>query len=876
MQPSQDHGSIVPGRTRPTDSFAGGLAVWVVLGLIVASAALAAPLRAYAATPDQRVDLLLARMTLGEELSLVGSGVAGIPRLGVPPLVFTDGPNGVGEGAQHVTSFPDAVNIGASFDPALARRYGQALGAETAASGKDLIGAPTINIIRSPRWGRAAETFGEDPFLTSRLVAPEIEGIQSRHVIAEVKHYAAYNQEVDRFGPALLAPGVNVQVSDRALQEIYFPGFRAAVGTGGAGSVMCSYNRINGTPSCQNDKTLSELRSLGLRGFVEPDATLAVRDVLAAARAGVNNFQLGSIASAGAGVLGGQGKAETVILSDAVASGSLPRSVVDNSAREILVAMDRVGLLDHPAPALQKSPSKASDRALATAISTQATVLLKNRGGTLPLTRATRSIAVIGADAGPGTQSEEAGSPAVLPGRPVITPLAGIGRRAPLGTRVSYVAGTRGVVALPVLPSRVLSPTSGSGHGLSGTYFAGADFSGAPVEQRNVAAIDFASTSRAPLQPIPGTKASSARWTGTLTPPTTGLYQFSIAAAGIAKLSVAGHQIILTNTEYVSGAPLFPGAPALISLASVRLRAHHNVTIAVEYSTGLSIGGAELHLGWEPPSPTPIDRAVAAAKRARVAIVFANDRTGEGMDRTSLALPGDQDRLIAAVARANRHTVVVLHTAGPVLMPWRRRVASIVEAWYPGQMSGRAIARTLFGDVDPSGRLPVTWPASARQGPTATTRAFPGIADTVSYAEGIFVGYRYYDHFGQKPLFPFGYGLSYTSFTLGHLQVKAMAGGSYRVTVQVRNTGRRRGSDVVELYLGDPSAAGEPPRQLKAFAKVSIAPRGHRSVRLTLPRSSFAYFNPSANAWAVAPGHYRLEVGSSSRDLPLHTQIGVR
>ena len=306
------------------------------------------------------------------------------------------------------------------------------------------------------------------------------------------------------------------------------------------------------------------------------------------------------------------------------------------------------------------------------------------------------------------------------------------------------------------------------------------------------------------------------------------------------------------------------------------MRAQHPVRIAVDYSTGVSIGGAELHLGWELPNPEAIQQAVAVAKRAQVAVVFANDRTGEGMDRSSLALQGDQDRLIAAVAKANRRTIVVLHTAGPVLVPWRDKVAAIVEAWYPGQMSGRAIAQTLFGDVDPSGRLPVTWPASPRQGPTASARAFPGINDTVPYAEGIFVGYRYYDHFQQSPLYPFGYGLSYTTFTLSHLHVRAVPGGGYRVTVDVRNTGRRLGAEVVELYVGFPAAAGEPPRQLKAFAKLSLAPSRHRTVTLTLPRSSFTYFRQSQGRFVIAPGRYRIEVGTSSRDLPLTTQIAVR
>jgi len=822
-----------------------------------------------------RADALLARMTLVEKLELMGSGKAGDARLGVPPIRFIDGPNGVGEGSLGVTSFPDAVNIGASWDPALAYRYGVALGAEAAGKGDTLLAAPTINIVRSPLWGREPETFGEDPFLTSQLVAPEIRGIQSQHIIAEVKHFAAYNQETGRFGSQLLGPAVNVVVSERALQEIYFPGFRTAVQQGGAGSVMCSYNQINGTPSCQNPQTLNMLKGFGLLGFVEPDATLAVRDVLAAAKAGVDNFQLGSIVSAAAGVSGGGGVAETGVLRTAVQDGQLSMARVNDAARRILLAMFRVGLIGHARPAPKAVVSTPAHRALATAIATEGTVLLQNRHGVLPLTPQSRSIAVIGYDAGPGTQFEENGSPAVLSSRRVITPLAGIRARAGRRVRVTYAPGTLGVVALPLVPAGVLTPASGSGHGLSGTFYRSADLSGSPIATRTDQTISFASK-KAPLQTIPGTSASSARWSGTLSPPRTGDYRFSLAVSGIARLFIAGRQIAAGNTEFITGAPHYPGANAISFQANVRLTAGHKVPITVEYSTGVSIAGAELHLGWEPPNPRLISQAVAAARRAKVAVVFANDVSSEGMDRPSLELPGDQNRLIEAVASANPHTIVVLHTAGPVLMPWCSKVAAIVEAWYPGQQSGRAIAEMLFGDVDPSGRLPVTFPASERQGPTATHAAFPGVGNVVHYAEGIFVGYRYYDRFGQRPLFPFGYGLSYTTFSLGQPKVRTLGSNQFNVSLALRNTGRREGADVVELYVGDPASTGEPPRQLKAFAKVSLQPGQTRTVTLNLNGSSFAHYDTARHAWTVTPGRYKIYVGTSSQDLPDRTTVDVR
>ena len=833
-----------------------------------------APAAGAAPSPAARADAVLARMTLEEKLALMGSGAAGVPRLGIPPLRFVDGPNGIGEGSLGVTAFPNAENIGASWDPALAYRYGVALGAEAAGKGDTLLAAPTINIVRSPLWGREPETFGEDPFLTSQLVAPEIRGIQSRHVIAEVKHFAAYNQETGRFGTRLLAPAVNVVVSERALQEIYLPGFRVAVQQGGTGSVMCSYNQINGTPSCQDAQTLGLLKGFGLQGFVEPDATLAVRDVLAAANAGVDNFQLGSIVSAAAGSAGAGGLPETGVLRSAAQSGRLSPTRIDDAVRRILVAMFRVGLIGHARPAPQAVVSTPAHRALATEISTEATVLLQNRRRALPLTPGVRSIAVIGHDAGAGTQVEENGSPAVRSSAPVITPLAAISARAGRRVRVTSAPGTLGVVALPVLPAAVLTPSTGSGHGLSATYYASADLSGPPITTRTDPTVSFASK-RAVLQTIPGTGAGSARWTGTLTPPRTGDYRFSLAVSGTARLFIAGRQIAAPDTEFITGAPQYPGANPVTYQANVELTAGHRVPIRVEYSTGVSIAGAELHLGWEPPDPQLIGRAVAAARRASVAVVFANDVSSEGMDRPSLELPADQDRLIAAVAAANPRTIVVLHTGGPVLMPWRGKVAAIVEAWYPGQQSGQAIAKTLFGDVDPSGRLPVTFPASARQGPTAAPAAFPGVANVVRYDEGIFVGYRFYRRFGQRPLFPFGFGLSYTTFALGQAKARALGADRFSVSVPVRNTGHRPGAQVVELYVGDPPSTGEPAEQLKGFARVFLAPGQTRTVTLRLESASFAHYSSARGAWTVTPGRYAVWLGTSSQDLPDHALVNV-
>jgi beta-glucosidase len=822
----------------------------------------------------QRARLMLGAMTTAEKLELVSSGSSGIARLGIPALHAVDGPNGVGEGSTHVTAFPDAETIGASWDSAVARAYGQALGTETAGKGFDWLFAPTINIVRTPLWGREAETLGEDPFLTGSLAAQEIRGIQSRHVIAEVKHYAGNNQEIDRFGQTIPGEAVSDQVSERALEEIYLPAFKAAVQQGRVGSVMCSYNRINTLYSCQDPQTLGTLKSFGLQGFVGPDASLAVRDDVAAVNAGLDNLQLGSLATA-------TGQSELAILTSAYNSGRLSAARLDDATRRILTAMFAVGLFHHPQTGgAQSDVSTRAHLRLATRVAEQATVLLRNRRGVLPLSPRVASIAVIGHDAGPGTQIEENGSPAVLHG-PVITPLAGIKSLLRGRSRITYAPGTRGVVVLPDIPSRMLTPTGGQGHGLSASYYSGQTPSGRPVATRVEPTVDFASKPGV-LTPIPNTPGAAAGlWTGTLTPPRTGVYRFSLAVAGVAQLYVDGHLVVNANAEYYradlpGGFISDPGGPTLTFQGLARLTKHRPVSIRVQYATGASISGAALKLGWQPPDPSMLARAVSAARHVKVAVVFANDVSGEGMDRPSLELPGDQDRLIEAVAAANPRTIVVLHTAGPVLMPWLHKVEGVLEAWYPGQQSGSAIAATLFGQADPAGRLPVTFARSSSQGPATKPAQYPGIDNLAQYSEGIFVGYRYYDRHQQAPLFPFGYGLSYTTFSLSRLHTHALTGGRYRVSVQVRNAGPRRGYEVVELYLGFPAAAAEPPRQLKAFAKLFLGSRQRRNVTLTLPRSAFMHFSQTHGRWVLTPGRYRVSVGNSSRNLPLSAQVTVR
>jgi beta-glucosidase len=815
---------------------------------------------------QQKASALVAQMTLDEKISLVhgdefgASGFAGhvpgIPRLGIPDLYLADGPNGVGDGATGVTAFPVAEASAASFDTGLARQFGAALGAEQAGKGNNMALSPTINILREPYWGRVAETFGEDPYLTSQIAAADIRGIQSQHVIATPKHFAGNNQETYRLGLIPDDNNINENISDRALNEIYFPAFKASVRQGGAGAVMCAYNQVNGEYSCQNGDLLSSALKAAAQfdGFVVSDWFNAVKDTVKAANAGLDmEMPLGTHFGAA--------------LKAAIANGQVPQSRLDDMVRRILAAEIEVGLFDHPVatPPLA-NVSTAANRQVATKIDEQGSVLLQDGRGVLPFGGRLHSLAVIGYDAGPNFQYTEGGSGAVIPSG-LVSPLQGITARAGSAVKVSYAQGTLGDVALPAVPSSVLTPSSGTGPGLTAAYYANSDFSGTPLVTRVEATP---AVSGAPS--ITGLPAAwSARWTGTLTPSATGAYRFSAAGNGAFKLYVAGK--LIAQTAYADFATLSQGM--------ANLTAGHPVPITVEYSAIQAIGPAALSIGWQPPDPAMISQAVRAARSSDAAVVFVNDVTSEGSDRTTLALPGDQDQLIEAVAAANPRTVVVLNTGGAVLMPWLGQVAGVIESWYGGQEFGTAIAALLWGDVNPSGRLPMTFPASDAQAresvsyPGTLLSTAVGLQPTVTFTEGIDVGYRWYQATGQQPLFPFGYGLSYTSFRYGGLAVDPAGAGRRDVTVRVRvtNTGQQAGADVVQLYLGMPPSAGEPPRQLKGFDKVALAPGASTDVSFTLGPSALSIW--AGGRWVIPGGTYRVMVGDSSQDIRASTGFQV-
>lgn len=832
--------------------------------------------------------LVLRRMNLAEkigELVLYNSGVyenvnAGVPRLCIPPFTLQDGTQGVAGGAVHVTQLPAPLGIAATFDTAMARAYGVVEGTEASGQGIDVVQGPDLNIDRVPESGRAYEGYGEDPVLVAAMGVANIEGIQSTGTMAMAKHFAVYNQETDR-------GELNDVVSERALEEIYLPPFKAAVTEAHVSSIMCAYPELNGIFQCQDPSLLDLLTQWGFTGFVRSDLG-AVHDPTAALMAGTDLLK----------------PATADQLVALVRQSVIPASVVDAAVSRVLTLMFSFGLIGQAATDAPGTPvDSASHTAFALQAAERSAVLLKDNGSVLPLSSKVRSVAVIGADADTAPVTTGFGSSKVI--APFTsTPLDALRHRAGAGTSVTYSDGGSTTGALGPVPAQLLTPASGVGHGLTLTLTEAGGGANPPSVQTVEPSVDtaispHASTNRLLPNPTPsspvdrlknppsvgrrsfsvpsslrthielpaGWSDATATWTGTLTLPRSGLYTLSLQGSGAASLTLDGKPAVSDTLSHARGRwsqtiPLLGGHHYQVRLEWEPL---DNLTPSGESS--LSPG--TLTLGWKYVSGQ-IAEAVRAVRNADVAVVFAGDFNSEAFDRPSLNLPGDEDALISAVAAANPHTVVVLNTGGAVLMPWLGQVAGVVEAWYPGEEDGAAIAALLFGDEDPSGRLPVTFPTSDSQSAINTATQWPGVDLTATYSEGLDVGYRYDHAQGIQPLFPFGYGLSYTRFTLGHLVARRSTRG-ISLTVEVTNTGSRAGTDVPQAYLTYPASAREPPAQLVAFQPVTLEPGRSASVTLSVPASAFQTF--LNGAWTTVPGAYTLSAGESSADLPLSTTL---
>ena len=815
---------------------------------------------------EARIAALHAALTTDEKIALLaGSSMwrtTPVERLGIPAMKVTDGPNGArggsfAGGAVTAACFPAGIALGASWDVALVHAVGAALADEARSKGASMLLAPTVNIHRTPLNGRNFECYAEDPYLSARLAVAAITGLQAGGVGATVKHFVCNDSEYQR-------NSISSDVDERTLREIYLPPFEAAVTEARTWGVMSAYNRINGTFAAEHHEFLTAI----LRDEWEFDGIVmsdwfGTTSVAAGVNAGLDLEMPGPPAWRGAR------------LAAAVAAGEVLPAALDAAALRMLRVLARAGLLDGGVPSSdERAEDRPEHRALIRRAGAAGAVLLKNRDAILPLD-ATRlqTIAVIGPNARlprmmGGGSAQVAAHHAVVPYEAL---LAAVGDAVEL----RYAPGCSNDKVLP-LPPRAMLRAAGGAAGFDVAYFAADEPTGTPVHHERATAAERVWLGDMP----PGLERGrfSARFTTTLTPTESGVHRFSLVSAGLSRMWLDDVLLVDNWSHQMRGDAWF-GFGSREVQAEAALDAGRPVALRVEYSSRDATMFAAVRLGYAAPMPADaIAQAAALAAGADVALVYVGmtgDWESEGFDRPDMELPGAQNALVAAVAAANPHTVVVLQTGSPVTMPWLDQVAAVLQAWYPGQEVGDAITDVLLGRADPGGRLPQTFPRRLEDHPGFIN--YPGEHGHVRYGEGIFVGYRYYEKKRVAPLFPFGFGLSYTTFEYGELMCSAHAVGpddTLDVTLSIRNTGTRRGSDVVQLYVGDLQAGvARPGKELRGFVKVTLDPGASQTVRLTLGRRDWAFWDASLHAWHAEAGEFDILVGPSSADIRRRARV---
>ncbi len=870
--------------------------VFTVIGMIFLTVSCGQAPESKSDANVKTVDWLLSQMTLEEksgmlhgdvdpnpDIGLNGAGyVRGVPRLNIPPLRMADGPAGM-RTSLPATGLPSPIGLAASFDPELAYQYGEVIGVEGKARNQDVLLSPMVNIIRVPRAGRNFETFGEDPVLASKIVAAEIKGIQSKGLMATVKHYVANNQEDNR-------TTIDAIIDERTLREIYLPGFVAAIDADVA-SIMCAYNKVNGVYACENPTILKSLLrdDFAYEGFVMTDWW--ARHSASALENGLNLEMPGY---EWPGINSPVVFSEKLIAS--VRAGDTDEASVDQALRPLLVQMKKYGFLKEALaeslpdgdktlvekdnlkkPILRSDAEKNIDveahANIALEVATKSAVLLKNDKQALPLSANDSSnLLVIGPTARTALIGG-GGSSKVIPFRRG-SPLAAIEEFVGPNGKVDYAVGVD--LDGAVIPASVLRPTQDSNEvGLT------LEVDGTTSISDGINYVGDAALS------VNGDLV----WRGILNVETTGNYELKIQVnSGRAQLTLDGQAIASTSRGVLSQASLIPTQLALTNASGdVALEAGRDYVIEINASTDSNSvletradarDKFEIRLAWSTPEhqQKTIADAVAQAEKASAVVVFAYIEGTEGGDRKTLALPGYQDALIAALAEQNLdNLIVVLNVGAPIAMPWKNEVDAILQMWYPGQEGGKATASLLYGHANPSGKLPVTFPASETEVATNTPIQYPGVNGRQEYSEGLYVGYRWYDKNNVEPLFPFGHGLHYSTFSYSDLVITEKD-GEFEVSVSLQNTSDRAGAETPQLYLGRSSNAlvDTELQKLVDFQKVYLSPGEKSVVSFIIDSRALSVWNTDEHTWQRLIGERTIHVGASSRDIRLSENINVR
>jgi beta-glucosidase len=803
-----------------------------------------------------RIDDLLSQMTLDEKISMLAGAdlwhSVAVPRLGIPQFKTTDGPNGArgawGNMGSESVATPVGIALGATWNPDLVEKVGNVLADELEAKGAHILLAPTVNIHRTPIAGRNFECYSEDPFLSGMLASAYIKGIQEKGKGACIKHFVANDQEFERFS-------MSSEVDERPLREIYLEPFRIAIRNSKPWAVMSAYNRVNGTYACENDHTLKEI----LKGEWKFDG-IVMSDWFGTYDEAV---------PAGGLDLEMPGKARWMakeIVQKALDNGTLTLEALDDKVRRLLGVIEKAGLFENPELQPERGENKPEHRTIVREAAREAIVLLKNEDHLLPLQK-TKSIAVIGPYARTA-QVLGGGSAGVTP-HYATSPFDGIRTHAGDKIKVETAPGCLIYKTLPPLAPETIF-TKDEQAGLNVSLFDNTDFSGQPAYTEVIPRTQFGWFDHS--VPKVNQEAFSMRMEGFFMPQESGTHTFALNSIGSARLYI-DEKLVIDHSEVSES-----GQQKAVDL---ELTANKGYPIRMEYIWEGNPRWRSVSLGHlSPHAPDLMAEAVDLAKRSDVVVLIAGlngEWESEGFDRVDMKLPGAQDELIERVVAANPNTIVVLNVGSAVEMPWVDKVPAVLQLWYDSQEQGNALADVLFGDVNPSGKLPTTFPVRLQDNPAYTN--YPGENGKVRYGEGIFVGYRYYDKKEIAPLFPFGHGLSYTAYKYSNLRLSAKSitpNELLEVQVDITNTGKIAGKEIIQLYVRDVKATvARPEKELKAFTKVELAPEQTTTVTFTIDREAFWYFDVVKNAWLIESGEFEILIGASSRDIRLKASVAL-
>ena len=793
---------------------------------------------------EDRVNDLLQRMTLEEKIEMLGGTgfeTKAIKRLGIPPLNMTDGPLGVRW--DEATAFPSGILMGATWNPDLISKVGSAIGEEVKAKRRHVILGPCVNIARIPMGGRNFESYGEDPFLTSRIAVDYIKGVQKENVVATVKHFAANNQEYQR-------GFVNTIVDERALNEIYFPAFKAAVEEGNVLALMSAYNKINGHYCSENDYLLIDKlkNEWGFNGLVMSDWG-AVHSTVPTFNSGLD-LEMPE----------GKYLNKDSLLSK-LKNGELNESKLDEKIRKILRVMFTIGLFDN----YQYDATKLHNTDhinLALNVAKDGIVLLKNDNSILPIDiNKIKSIAIIGPNSNVAITGG-GGSSMVVPIE-TVSPLEALNNKIGNKIKINFAQGLILDGDLdPIKTKYLLTTLDKDENGLIAEYFNNQNLEGKPVKVQVDKEINFKWNSKGPFDDFPKDNFS-VRWTGYIKVDTTGRYSLDVASDDGVRLYIDDKLVIDDWSDHALMTNSYVGNFKAGKLYKIKLEYYENS------------GSAIVQLGWRKSNNELIANAISAARNSDIAIVFVGTNysyESEGFDRKDLILPNGQDNLIKEITNVNKNTIVVLTTGSPVLMDeWLDKVDGLVEAWFPGEQAGNAIADILLGETNPSGKLPITFPK--RWEDCSAFGSYKKEDGITRYKDGIYVGYRHFDKNNIEPLFPFGFGLSYTSFEYSDLKLSSnqmKKNEKLTASLKVKNTGKVDGKEIVQLYIRDvASSLDRPNKELKGFRKINLKAGEEGTVDFDITEDQLKYFDPQKNNWIAEPGEFEILIGSSSRDIKL-------